>query len=387
MKKLIFALALGFSLSGFAQESTTSTPVRKYSVATNPFWSNWFFQGGLEWNAWYSAAEHGNGLARSPFKSFRSNPGIGLAVGKWFTPELGLRTKLQGIWGKTVDPNRFPKDLSSPNKYWILSEQIMLNLNNLICGYDEDRVWNFIPFVGGGLGHSMSHGTYSMGLNVGAQSLWKLNDKLGIYVEAGWHRYENGIDGSNDFSRGKRGWDSHTNNLYAELGVNVNLGKSNWEKTPDIDAINALHQSELDALNSQLNDANAENDRLKKLLAEQKEVEQPAPVKEYVTTPVSVFFNIGKNKVANRRDLVSVEQIAKYAKDNDAKVLVEGYADSATGSAELNNRLSQERAEAVAAELEKLGVPSGNIMTKGHGGVSDLSPVSYNRRATVQISE
>ncbi len=60
--------------------------------------------------------------------------------------------------------------------------------------------------------------------------------------------------------------DSQDNNLYAEVGLQFNLGKSTWNKTPDVDAINALHQSELDALNAKLNDANAENDRLKNLL-------------------------------------------------------------------------------------------------------------------------
>lgn len=56
-----------------------------------------------DWNAWYSAEERGHGLAKSPFKKFRSNPGVSLAIGKWFTPSIGLRTKLQGIWGKKVD--------------------------------------------------------------------------------------------------------------------------------------------------------------------------------------------------------------------------------------------------------------------------------------------
>lgn len=31
----------------------------KYSVATNSFWSNWFIQAGVEWNAWYGNYEDG----------------------------------------------------------------------------------------------------------------------------------------------------------------------------------------------------------------------------------------------------------------------------------------------------------------------------------------
>ena len=156
----------------------------------------------------------------------------------------------------------------------------------------------------------------------------------------------------------------------------------------DVDAINALHQSELDALNAKLNDANAENDRLKNLLNNQKQVETNASAAaQYVNTPVSVFFNIGKSNVASKKDLVNVQALAKYAKDNNAKLVVNGYADSATGSAAVNQKISKARAEQVANELVKMGVDKDNIVVKANGGVKDLTPASYNRRATVQIGE
>ena len=76
MKKLFLVLAMcGLTMSSMAQETTTD-PVQKYSVATNSFWSNWFIQAGADWNAFYSNEEHGAGLSRSPFKSFRSAPGL-----------------------------------------------------------------------------------------------------------------------------------------------------------------------------------------------------------------------------------------------------------------------------------------------------------------------
>jgi immunoreactive antigen PG33 len=64
-----------------------------------------------------------------------------------------------------------------------------------------------------------------------------------------------------------------------------------------------------------------------------------------------------------------------------------GYADSATGSANVNQVLSDKRAETVANELVKMGVSRDRISTVGKGGVDDLSPISFNRRATVQIAE
>ena len=380
MKKLFIALAFaGISLSSMAQDAD---PTLKYSVATNSFWSNWFIQVGADWNAWYSGQEHGQDLSTSPFKKFRSNPGVSVAVGKWFTPGLGLRTKLSGIWGKNVTDDN---NDGNGNKYWTLNEHVLFNLSNMLCGYNPDRVWSFIPFAGAGLTRSMTYNTYAMNYSIGILNTFRVSKKVGINFELGWDRLEGDADGC-DYSNGNRGWDSHDNKLYAEVGLTYNLGKASWDKTPDVDAIKALSQSQIDALNAQLNDANAENARLKKLLADKKE-ESTKGVKEFANSPVSVFFSINKYKIASRKDLVNVKEMAKYAKENDANILVTGYADSATGKPAYNQKLSEKRANTVADEIVKMGVSRDKITTEAKGGVNDLSPISYNRRATVQIKD
>ena len=380
MKKLLIALAFaGFSMSSMAQEAD---PTLKYSVATNSFWSNWFIQVGVDWNAWYSNEEHGLGLARSPFKDFRSNPGASIAIGKWFTPGIGLRTKLSGIWGKAVTDDN---NDGNCNKYWTLNEHVLFNLSNMLCGYNPNRVWNFIPFAGAGLTRSMSYNTYAMNYSIGILNTFRVSKHVGINLELGWDRMEEDGDGI-AVANGDRGWDSHDNKLYAEVGLTFNLGKASWDKTPDVDAIKALSQAQIDALNAQLNDANAENARLKKLLAEKKD-EAPKNVKEFVNTPVSVFFNINRYNIASKKDLVNVKGLAEYAKDNDANLLVTGYADSATGKAAYNQKLSEKRANTVANELVKMGVSRDKITTEAKGGVNDLSPISFNRRATVQVKD
>ena len=376
MKKLLIVLAFAsVSLCTFAQDAD---PTLKHSVATNSFWSNWFIQVGGEWNAWYSGQEHGSGLSHSPLKGFRSNPGVAVAVGKWFTPGIGLRTKVQGIWGKQV--NHTPARQDVGNKYWVAQEQVLFNLSNLIYGYNPERVWNFVPFLGGGFGRSMSYNSYALGLSAGILNQFYVSKKVAINVELGLITSENDKDGNAACTGTGRGWDAHDNHLYGEVGLTFNLGKASWDKTPDVDAIKALSQSQIDALNAQLNDAS-----LKKLLAE-KSNETPA-VKELVHTPVSVFFNINKSKIASKKDLVNVQALAKYAVDNNSKLVVTGFADSATGKPAYNQALSEKRAATVADELVKMGVSRDNITTKGNGGVDELSPVSFNRRATVTVAE
>ena len=378
MKKFLMVLALAsVSVAGMAQDELTE----KYSVATNSFWSNWFVQANVAGTAFYSSQERDLDLSKSPLKDFRNNLGLSVAIGKWFTPGLGLRTKVNGIWGRTVDGDN-AKDNAS--KYWQANEQVLFNLSNMLCGYNPDRVWNFIPYLGGGIGRNMSYNSYAMGLQAGLLNEFRLSRKFALNLDLSFGMHESDFDGNGIANATSRSPKSKDRDLNLEIGLTYNLGKATWNKVPDVDAINALHQSQLDALNAQLADANAENDRLNNLIKNHKCPEaKTVTVKEVATAPVSVFFNIGKSKIASRKDLQNVKAMTETNKD--AKFVVTGYADSKTGSASYNQKLSQKRAEAVANELVKMGVSRDNIEIVAKGGVADLTPISYNRRATVEI--
>ena len=296
-----------------------------------------------------------------------------------------------------TNPNREPGKpaIDRLNRYWILNGHAMFNLNNLIGGYNPERFFSVVPFAGGGIGRSMTFNYYAMNLSAGVMTLFRINRTVSAHAEIGWNRLECDIDGGYGFI-GNRGWDSHTNNVYAELGLTIGLGKKDWDRVPDVDALNAMHRSEIDALNSQILDLTNDRDRLKKLLAEKpKEVVKTIDesVREFVNHPIHVFFNLAKTNVANPKDLVNVEGLAKYAITNNSKLLVKGYADSATGTPEINRRLSIARANTLKEELVKMGVPAGNIKTEDFGGVlydtpignDKLSPLEYNRRASVQV--
>lgn len=388
MKKFLVVLAsLGISVTSMAQNvdpniESNVDPTEKYSVATNSFWSNWFVQGGVNWNAWYTDEEHGHNLCISPFKKFRSNPGISIAIGKWFTPGLGLRTKLHGFWGKTII-NGGDEDRS--NKYWTLTEDALFNVSNLVGGYDETRFYSFIPFGGAGISRSMTHDRYCTDLRVGILNEFRINRKLAANFEIAWNCNAEDLDGIKNY-KSYRGWSTYDNHLYAEVGVTYNLGKATWDKTPDVDAIKAIDQAQIDALQNQLNDANTENARLKDLLDNQKP-EPKTVVNKPIAAPVSVFFNLNETKIASEKDLVNVRSLVDYAKENNSTLVVTGYADNATGSKELNQKLSETRAVAVADQLVGMGVNRDNIKTVGKGGVSELSPVSFNRRVTIQIAQ
>ena len=386
---MILAFA-SVSMASMAQED----PTLKYSVATNSFWQNWFIQVNGSWNAFYSNEEKGDDFAKGPFKDFRSAPGFSVAVGKWFTPGLGLRTKFAAMNGRSViSENKDANDV----KFWNAQEQALFNLSNMLCGYSATRVWNFIPYAGVGITRNCSYNTYELAASAGILNTWKLSKRVLLNLDLGMTMcgddFEGRLGAKKYADLGGKGGDPSPSNhdrwFTGEIGLTFNLGRVGWDKTPDVDAIKALSQSQIDALNAQLNDANAENARLnarlREALANQKPAETPKAVREFVTTPVSVFFNLDKTNIASQKDLVNIEGVAKYAKENNTNLLVTGYADSATGKADHNMWLSEERAKTVAEELVKMGVSRDKIETVAKGGVDELSPISFNRRATVQV--
>ena len=375
MKKMVvLMLALAGTTFGNyvqAQESTaevvtTEIPEKEYCVYTNDFWSNWFLSVGA---THMSSMGHGEsdwgGLL---FDAPNGKWGVNLAIGKWFTPGLGMRYKFNGMLH-----SRDFSDQYLDFAYCASRADMMFNMSNLLCGYSETRVWNLTLFGGWGFIDDKS------ALDFGVHSSWRLGKRVDIFAEAGV------------FLADRHGKlleinDSYEKFLDISIGFTFDIGKNTFRKAVEVDAIMALNTAQLDALNASLADQQAENARLKSELAKKpKEVIKVQEVYKATGAPQSVFFNIGSSRLVSKKEIVNLEAIANVAKENNVKVYVTGYADSATGSAVYNQKLSEKRAETVAKELEKLGLSRDNMVVEGKGGVSSLTPVSYNRRVIVEI--
>ncbi len=104
-----------------------------------------------------------------------------------------------------------------------------------------------------------------------------------------------------------------------------------------------------------------------------------------------MLFQVGKADL-NPRGQKAVSQLATFLRNNpDRNVVVSGYTDS-TGSAELNAKLSQERANAVKTALVSQGVPAQRIAASGRGPANPVASNAtaegrqQNRRVAVDIS-
>lgn len=296
MKKLILMLAVFASTTAMAQEdiedmgqsydSSASVPANKHSVATNSFWSNWFVQGNVGMSSFRASQEKDWGYSKSLFKDFRSSAGVSLALGKWFTPSLGLRTKLNGFWGRSI----ISKNKSdNESKYWTLQEQVLVNLSNMLYGYNPTRLYSFIPYVGAGVMRSMTYNEYAGGISLGLLNTFRLSDRVALNLDINYGIYEENGDGmvwdgeytGHDIIIGKQDRHSHDKVFNIEVGITYNIGKKRFKSVPDEDAIRELTEGQIDAINAQLEDMKAENERLQQELDGKQQQEPSDPSSEH----------------------------------------------------------------------------------------------------------
>lgn len=94
----------------------------------------------------------------------------------------------------------------------------------------------------------------------------------------------------------------------------------------------------------------------------------------------AVYFNTGKStfKTGDTVTPAKLDAIKEILKNYpNAKFSIDGYTDS-TGSAKVNQKLSEDRAAAVKNALIARGVPAENLESHGHGA---LDPVATNKTA------
>lgn len=365
MKKgLLFILLAAVSVGMTAQEKEKAA--KSYTVETNRFGSNWFISGGIGGQMYF-----GDNDGEADFGK-RISPALDIAVGKWFTPGIGLRVAYNGLQAKGATP-KANGPLVDGGQYsngfykekWNLMNfhaDVMLNLTNLFCGYREDRLYSFIPYAGAGFVHtSKGSGFDELGINAGLINRFRVSPALDLNLELRGLLMKSAFGNS-----GPEGLAGLT------VGVTYKFKQRGWKA---VSTIPMVPESKYVDLRGRVNELQGENESLKRDLVEARNKKPEVIVqKEAAAVPrLVVVFNIGKSNVA-KREYMNIEAMAKAIKENSGKVFtVTGYADKGTGSAEYNMKLSKKRAEAVRDVLvNDFGVPASQLKVDYKGGVGNM---------------
>lgn len=372
MKKAICLMAVAalFSVSASQAQVTevveiAEVPVSKYSVQTNSFWDNWFISlnAGAQFSYLYPEGSQ-------EFKDRITFSGLAY-VGKWFTPGMGMRLAYNGYQFQGYEDKL---------DYMNLHVDALMNVTNMIMGYNPDRLYSMIPYVGMGAVRVFDHNSYAFGFNAGILNTFRLNDSWKVNLEMGALFADKSMDG---VTGPKRAFDDI---FSVTAGITYTIGGDTWNNSPDISSLVMMNAAEIAALNEALAQEQSNNRNLRNQLAQKpKEIVKEKVISgDCMTAPQSIFFALNSATLASDKDLVNLKAIATMAKQDNVKLHIIGYADSATGDAKYNQSLSMKRAQTIADQLVKLGVNKANLTVEGKGGVATLDPASYNRRVIIE---
>jgi OOP family OmpA-OmpF porin len=374
MKRLgLLAAAVVMAMSVSAQTVTESKTFDNFYIGIN---------GGV------ATATTGHGWLKN------LQPNAGLRIGRNFTP----------VFGMAVESNAYFKNTNGFTTGTLvnaLNTSLLgtVNLTNWFGGYKgEPRVFEVSALYGLGWGHIFGTPTeeyktdmltskvgLDFAFNFGSDKQWQ------FYLEPAIIYSLNG--------NGYQGVKYDIDRSVVQLNAGIVYKFKNSNGTHNFKIAELRDQSEIDALNAQVNSLRGElsgkdseldaKDRkiadLEKALEDCKNSKQPVYVRPVTATNLqpTVLFRQGKS-VIDPAQYAPIELIATYMKNHpEAKVEIKGYA-SPEGSAEINQKLSEERAEAVKnALVKKYKISADRLTTKGMGATDKLfEQVEFNRVAT-----
>ncbi len=352
---------------------------------------NWFIQIGAGMNM--PLVENPGGDSRH----ITANYSVG--VGKWFTPYFAWRFELNGGAAHWNSVNETMGKMNTING----NIDIMWDMFNTIGGVNTKRVFSIVPFVGLGAtvnwryrndqfeGRTpMSHGQYKnnevlLPVSAGLQLRFRLCKYVDFFAEGRMAFYG---DSYNNYVVGR----PVDMDLTVLGGFTFNLGGSEFHSFNPCD-----YTAYIDGANRQVNELRGELAETAAALAAAN-AQLPCPevtasetviVNEAAPLLATVRFTINSAKVTSL-EKVNVYNVAEWMKANpDQNVVITGFADKDTGTANYNMALSQRRAQAVYDILvNEYGINPDRLAMVAAGSDTQLYNVNnWNRIVVFSVAE
>ena len=169
------------------QGQTLERVNRDEVVMIGSFWNNWYVQTGLDMSL---QMPYGQDLSEvfPKGKTF----GLDVAVGKWFSPEIALRGRVNWENGFAPFENGHLEWVGPAGRNGINMDEggyvaaymdVMLNVHCLFLGYNNTRKWNMMVFPRAGLVSNRAIKSASPMVGAGIGSTYRINNCISIYSD------------------------------------------------------------------------------------------------------------------------------------------------------------------------------------------------------------
>ncbi len=331
---------------------------------TNRFGDNWFIGVGGGINSFWTDGY-----------KMKVAPSIDASVGKWFTPSVGMRIGYSGFMTKlNMAPEKFD--------YMYVHGDFLWNMSNAFSGYKDTRFWNLVPYLHAGWYRAYDKDVTILPNNelaVGGGLLHNLRlaDRLDLIIDMKAIIVNGRVMGASGIAVQPS----------VTAGLAVDLGFPNFVRTSTvIGAVELAQADQVAALQAaavalELANANLEGDIIKLQKTNKNLNAQVADLKKKQThemdaaeffkgmSPVPIYFNIGATTLTTDElahlDFVAKNIVAKADKCPKVYITVMGSADSNTGTAKRNAKLSEARGKYIADLLTtKYGISKDKLVVK-----------------------
>ena len=196
-------------------------------VVADGFWKNWFVQMGLD-----MTLQNPYGYDFSKVFPNGKSFGLDVAIGKWFTPQIGMRGKfnwenalplLKNDHANWLAPFYEPGANRDKGGYFAAYGDLMLNMHQFFGSYEPDKTWNLsvYPRVGVNYNFGVSKGAILLG--AGILNTYRLNERWSLYADVAYIMTGSGFVGTENVEG--TGTGSNSNGYFSiGLGAQYDLG-------------------------------------------------------------------------------------------------------------------------------------------------------------------